>query len=85
MLNGPKVEIKILNFSRYFYAATFITFNVHLFARSAGRSVDRIPVEARFSTHVHTDPGAHFASAMDTVSFPWVKRPCRGTDHPLPI
>jgi hypothetical protein len=43
----------------------------------------RIPVEARFSAPVQTGPGAHPASyTMGTCSFPRVKRPGRGVDHP---
>ena len=39
-----------------------------------GRSGDRIPVEARFSTPVQTGPGAHPASCtMGTGSFTGVK------------
>jgi hypothetical protein len=38
---------------------------------------------ARFSTPVQTGPGAHPASyTMGTGSFPGVKRPGRGLDHP---
>jgi hypothetical protein len=38
---------------------------------------------AIFSTPVQTDPEAHPAShTMDTGSFPGVKRPGRGVDHP---
>jgi hypothetical protein len=49
----------------------------------AGRSEDLIPVGARFFTPVQTDPGAHPASCtMGTGSFPGVKRPGRGVDHP---
>ena len=52
----------------------------------AGRSGDRILVEARFSAPVQTGPGAHPASCtMGTGSFPGV-RSCRGvtlTPHPL--
>jgi hypothetical protein len=49
----------------------------------AGRSEDRIPVEARFSAPVRTDPGAHPASCtLGTWSFPEVKLPERGFDHP---
>ena len=49
----------------------------------AGRSGGRIPVGSRFSSPVQTDPGAHPASyTMDTGSFPGVKRPGRGDDHP---
>ena len=52
----------------------------------AGRSGDRIQVGgARFSTPVQTGPGANPASyTMGTGSFPGVKRPGRGGDHPPP-
>ena len=51
----------------------------------AGRSRDRIPVEARFSAHVQTDPGAQTASyTIGTGLFPGIKRPWRGVDHPPP-
>jgi hypothetical protein len=51
----------------------------------AGRYGDRIPVEARFSSPVQTGLGALPTSyTMGTGSFPWVKRPRRGVDHPLP-
>jgi hypothetical protein len=51
----------------------------------AGRSGDRIPVGVRFFTHVQTSPGAHPASCpMSTGSFPGVKRPGHGADHPPP-
>ena len=50
-----------------------------------GRSGDRIPVKASFSAPVQTGPGAHPASyTMGTGSFPGVKRPGRGVDHPPP-
>ena len=50
-----------------------------------GRSGDRIPVWARFSAPVQTGPGAYPASfTMGTGSFPGVKRPGRGADHPPP-
>ena len=46
---------------------------------------DRIPVGARFASSFQTGPGAHPASyTMGTGSFPWVKRPGRGIDHPPP-
>ena len=49
----------------------------------AGRSGDRIPVEARFSAPVQTGPGAHPASCtMGTGSFPGVKSG-RGVTLPL--
>jgi len=42
-----------------------------------------MPVGARFSAPIQTGPGAHPASfTMDTGSFPGVKRPGRGVDHP---
>jgi hypothetical protein len=38
---------------------------------------------AKFSSPVQTGPGAHPASyTVGTVSFPGVKRPGRGVDHP---
>jgi len=52
----------------------------------AGRSGDRIPVWARFSTPVQTGPEAHPASCtMNTGSFPGVKsgRGVTLTPHPL--
>jgi hypothetical protein len=49
----------------------------------AGRSGDRIPVGARFSTLVQTSPRAYPASCtMGTGSFLEVKPPGRGVDHP---
>ena len=49
----------------------------------AGRSGDQILVGARFSAPDQTGPGAHPASfTMGTGSFPRVKRPERGIDHP---
>ena len=42
-------------------------------------------MEARFSAPVLTGSGAHPASyTMGTGSFPGVKRPGRGVDHPPP-
>jgi len=52
----------------------------------AGRSGDRIPVGARFSAPFQTGPGAHPASyTIGTGSFPGVKWPERGFDHPPPF
>jgi hypothetical protein len=49
----------------------------------AGRSGGRIGV--RFSAPVQTGPGSHRASyTMGTGSFPGVKRPGLGVDHPPP-
>jgi len=43
-------------------------------------------VGARFSAPVQNGPGAHPASyTMVTGSFPGVKRPKRGVDHPPPL
>ena len=48
-----------------------------------GRSGERILVGARFSSPVQTGPGAHPTSyTMATGSFPGVKRPGRGVNHP---
>jgi hypothetical protein len=48
-----------------------------------GRSGNWIPVETRNSALVHIGPGAHPTSyTMGTGSFPGVKRPGRGVDHP---
>jgi len=53
---------------------------------SVGTAGDRIPVVARFSPRVQTGPGAHPTSyTMGTGSFPRVKRPGRGVDHPTPL
>jgi hypothetical protein len=51
-----------------------------------GRVVNKkIPAGMRFFAHVQADPGAHPASCtMGTGSFPGVKRPGRGADHPPP-
>ena len=49
----------------------------------AGRSGDRIPVEARFSAPVQTGAGAHPASyTIGALSFPGVKQPGRDVDNP---
>jgi len=45
----------------------------------------KIPVGVRFSAPVQTTLGLHPASyTMGTGSFPGVKRPGRGVDHPPP-
>jgi len=44
-----------------------------------------MPVEAIYSASVQTGPGAHPAFyTMGTGSFPVVRRPERGVDHPPP-
>ena len=51
----------------------------------AGRFGDRIPMGARFSSPVQTDPVAYPTSCtVGTGSFQVVKRPGRGADHPPP-
>jgi hypothetical protein len=51
--------------------------------RSNSREGRRIPVGARFSNPVQTDPGAHQATCTMAIgSFQKVKRPGRGVNHP---
>jgi len=51
----------------------------------AGWSGDRILVGAKFYAPIQTGPGAHPASyTMGTGSFPRVKQPGHGIDHPPP-
>ena len=48
-----------------------------------GQSGDRDPVGATFSVTVRTGPGTHSARyTMGTASFPRVKRPGSGVNHP---
>jgi hypothetical protein len=48
-------------------------------------SADLIPAGARFSAPIQTGPGTHPASyTTGTGSFPGIKRPVRGVDHPPP-
>jgi hypothetical protein len=59
--------------------------SVSIATLQAGRSGYRIPVGASFSTPVQTGSEAHPASyTMSTGTFPGVKRPVRGDDHPHP-
>jgi len=51
----------------------------------AGRSEDRILVEARFSAPVQTVPGSHPASYTIGIGcFPGINRPGFGVDHTPP-
>ena len=66
-------------------AVTISSMYLRLKLLRAGQSGDLIPVRARFSIPVQTGPEAHPASyTMSTGSFPTVKRPARGVDHPPP-
>jgi len=50
----------------------------------AGRFEDRIPAATKYSAPVQTGPVTHPAPyTMGTLSFPGVKRPGCGGDHPL--
>ena len=54
-------------------------------ATCSGLDGPGIPVGERFSAPVQTGPEAHPASCtMGTGSFPGVKRPRRGFEHPTP-
>ena len=65
----------------YIYSIAVTCFN--LLKNHHRRSGDRIAVGARFSALVQTGHGAHPASStMGTGSFPGVKRPGHGVDHP---
>jgi hypothetical protein len=49
------------------------------------RTQKKFPVRTRFFAHVQIGPGAHPTSCtIGTGSFPAVKRPGRGADHPPP-
>jgi hypothetical protein len=57
---------------------------------ATGYGLDGPGIEPRwgrdFFAHVQTGPGAHPASwTMDTGSFPGVKQPGRGAEHPTPF
>jgi hypothetical protein len=65
--------------------ATGINYFMNCDSLRAGRSGDRILVGARFSASAQAGPGAHPASyTMGITSFPGVKRPEHGVDHPPP-
>jgi len=81
----------------YYYYYYYCSYNYVLFLLSpcteirdsdslgVGRSGVRIPAEARFSAPVYTGPEDHPGSyTIGTGSFPGVKRPGRGVDHPPP-
>jgi hypothetical protein len=63
----------------------YTPYNTYSDSLRAGRSRDRIPLEAKFSAPVKTGPGAHSASCRMVVwSFSGVKRPGRGVHHQPP-
>jgi len=75
------------------HTSTFIYIYIHssagthfnLLKNHQGRSGDRIPTGARFSAPIQTGPGAHPTPfTMGTRSFPGVKWPGHGVDHPPP-
>ena len=87
------VQKKYVNFSQLVYFCKIYSVTSGTLCRDssvgiatrygAGRSGDRIAVGARFPAPVQTGPGTHPASfTMGTGSFPGVKRPGRGVDHP---
>jgi hypothetical protein len=58
---------------------------MHYLLASIRYSGKKIRIGGRFFTLVQSDPGVHPASCtVSTVSFPGVKRPGRGADHPSP-
>ena len=66
-------------------AVGYQNYKVYSESLRAGRSVDEIPVGARFSAPIHTGPEAYSASyTMGTGTSLGVKRPGRGLDHPTP-
>ena len=77
------LDIKISDFFSFFLSSVTIIEKYLKLVLRAGRSGDRIPVGARFSAPAQTGPGAYPAPCtMGTGSFPGVKRPGRGADHP---
>jgi hypothetical protein len=86
----------ILNFITLyplFYVLCFCNIHCNISSRDSsvgiatryglGRSGDRIPVGARFSATVQTGSETHPASdTVGTGSFPGLKRPERGAEHP---
>jgi hypothetical protein len=73
---GPRASLDVCKISRPQHDSI---------AGTSSPSGDRISVGARYFTHVQTGPGVHPSSCtMGTRSFPEVKRPGRGADHPPP-
>jgi hypothetical protein len=91
VLYKNKKSVCFYTYFEIFYGFHVNKYGLHINAKYsdwllAGRSGDRIPVGARFSAPVQTDPGAHPASCtMGTGSFPGVKngRGVTLTVHPF--
>jgi hypothetical protein len=80
--SGRRLYIVMVRYSVFYGPGSSVGIATEL---QAGRSGDRIPVEARFFAHIQTGPEAHPASCtLVTGSFAGVKRPGRGADHPPP-
>jgi hypothetical protein len=75
------LKIVVLNYHSSSCLVNYVCWYRHLLL--AGRSGDRISVEARFSSSFWQGLGAHPASyTMGAGSFPGVKGPGRGANHP---
>jgi hypothetical protein len=82
--NGAVVIVNTIKTAPFFCVCPVYRRSWYSDSLRDGRSGDRIPVEARFLAAVQTGTGVHPASyTMGTGSFPGVKRPGRGFDHPL--
>ena len=78
--------LTFLGYVREISAADIWNITVYSDSLRAGRSGDRIPVKARFSALVQIGPWAYrFSNRMGTGTFPGVKQPGRGFDHPTPF
>ena len=74
---------KLINFHFFPYFVEPRELSQYSGSLRAGRSGDRIPMGARFSTPLQTGSEFHPASyTMGTGSFPGLKQPGRGVDHP---
>jgi hypothetical protein len=69
--------------SSFFWISLKITYLKLAYVHQNRIYINNALVEVRFFAHVHTGPGVHPASCtMGTGSFPGVKRPGGGADHP---
>jgi hypothetical protein len=97
-IHAPVIQILYgIKYNYIFHANIYASVKLHItqamtmalgWDSSVGRAIrsgDQILVGARFSTPVQSGSGAHPASyTMGTRSFPGVKRPGSGGDHPPP-